>query len=59
MAGLSDYYLTQTIRPTHVDFRSDTQLSSFVDITKLSFLLGLCQITTLYFSVLRQFFNKE
>lgn len=34
MAGLYDYYLTQTIRPTHADFSSDTQLSKYAELRK-------------------------
>jgi predicted O-methyltransferase YrrM len=34
MTGLFDYYLTQTIRPTHADFSSDTQLSKYAELRK-------------------------
>src|ERR1017187_1060891 len=34
MTGLYDYYLTQTIRPTHADFGSDTELSRYAELRK-------------------------
>jgi hypothetical protein len=37
MAGLYEYYSTQTIRPTHADFGSDTELSKYAELRKNMF----------------------
>lgn len=37
MSGLHDYYLTQAIRPTHADFRNDTELTNYAALRKSVF----------------------